>query len=72
MCYHKRANCNVGREMSRFKFYGVLGTSLTLTACLSADSGVPPIGPNTYQLTVGRARAVGGGFAARKLALSKA
>lgn len=43
-----------------------------LGGCVSADSGVLPIGPDTYQLSVGRAPVAGGPFEARRVALTKA
>lgn len=46
--------------------------SITLAGCVSADSGVLPLGPDTYQLSVGRAPVAGGPFEARKVALTKA
>lgn len=46
--------------------------SVLVAGCVSADSGVLPLGPDTYQLSVGRAPIAGGPFEARRVALTQA
>ena len=59
--------------MSRIKqAFFVAAIGISVSACVSADSGVLPIGPDTYQLSVGRAPVAGGPFEARRVALTRA
>lgn len=58
--------------MLNSKFLTLIVISAAMAGCVSVNSGVLPIGPDTYQISVGRAPIAGGPTEARRAALTQA
>ena len=57
----------------RMGIYAGVVSCVAVRGCAAAvDSGVMPLGPDTYRMQVGRAGIMGGGMEAQKVALSEA